>query len=301
MIQGVYTALITPFLPSGAFDEEGFIELIKMQVKAKVHGIVVLGTTGETPTLTPQEKKKIIQLAREYIKGKTSLIVGVGSNSTLQTIQNIKLANELGADGALVVTPYYNKPTQDGLFEHYKAVAESTTLPIMLYNVPGRTGINLQVLTVKKLSLIQNIVAIKEACGNISQIMELIEQVVSEKPKFKVFSGDDNLTLPTIALGGAGIVSVVSNLVPELVVDYYEAAIKGDLESARRLHYELLPLFRGAFIESNPIPIKALMQMSKLPSGPCRLPLTKASGETEKKLRQLHETLKLPLLQYEIR
>lgn len=294
--EGAYTAIITPFLNDESFDEEGFITLLDEQIKAKMTGIVVLGTTGESPTLSPQEKKRIMTLAREKIKAPMQLLVGTGSYSTARTIEETKRAEELGADGALIVTPYYNKPTQEGLFLHFQAVANQTMLPIMVYNIQGRTGQNLATPTLRRLADIENIVAVKEASGSISQMMEVIESVVAARPDFKVLSGDDNLTLPLMAIGGHGIVSVVSNLVPSLILNLYQLCQSGDFKAAQSLHYQLLPLFRGAFIETNPIPIKALLHFEERPSGPCRLPLCPLSQENEKKLRHLHETLKLPLL-----
>lgn len=296
IFEGVYTAIITPFLNDGSFDEEGFLSLLEEQIKAKVTGIVVLGTTGEAPTLSPQEKKRIITLARNALKSNTQLIVGTGSYSTSRTIEETKRAEELGADAALIVTPYYNKPTQEGLFLHYQAVAGQTRLPIIIYNIQGRTGQNLLTSTLKRLSEIQNIVAIKESSGNILQMMEVIETVVAARPDFKVLSGDDVLTLPLMSIGGHGIVSVVSNLVPALVLNLYQLCLAGDWKGAQNLHYQLLPLFRGAFIETNPIPIKTLMHFEGKPSGPCRLPLCPLTQENEKKLRHIHETIKLPLL-----
>lgn len=298
MIEGVYTAIITPFHSDGSLDQEGLEKLLEKQVKAQVQGIVVLGTTGEAPTLTQQEKLKIIQIARNVIKSPIQLVVGTGSYATATTIEETKKAQDLGADAALVVTPYYNRPTQEGLYLHYKALTGSCSLPIIIYNIAGRTGQNLQTVTLKRLAEIPSIVAVKEASGQIPQMMEVIETVTHERPDFKVLSGDDNLTLPLMALGGHGVISVVSNLIPELMCDLYQACIRNEWMLARQLHYQLLPLFRGAFIETNPIPIKALLHFENLPSGPCRLPLCNLLPENEKKLRHLHETIKLPLLSH---
>lgn len=294
--EGAYTALITPFLNDGSFDEEGFLVLLDEQIKAKMTGVVVLGTTGEAPTLSPQEKKRIITLAREKIKAPMQLLVGTGSYSTARTIEETKKAEELGADGVLVVTPYYNKPTQEGLFLHYQALSQQTKLPIMVYNIQGRCAQNLATSTLRRLADLENIVAVKEASGNIVQMMEVIETVVAARPDFKVLSGDDNLTLPLMAIGGHGIVSVVSNLIPSLILSLYQLCHAGDFKGAQNLHYQLLPLFRGAFIETNPIPIKTLLNFEERPAGPCRLPLCALTQENEKKLRHLHETIKLPIL-----
>ena len=296
MNDGVYTALITPFKGDGSLDQEGLIQLLQMQVKAQVHGVVVLGTTGEAPTLTSQEKSTIIQIARQVIKPPIKLIVGTGSYATATTIDETKKAQDLGADGALVVTPYYNKPTQEGLYLHFEAISKSCHLPIIVYNIAGRTGQNLQTMTLKRIADLPTVVAVKEASGMIPQMMEVIESITKDRPDFRILSGDDNLTLPLMALGGHGVISVISNLIPEIICDLYYACLHNDGTRARLLHYELLPLFRGAFIETNPIPIKTLMHFENLPSGPCRLPLCALMPENEKKLRHLHETIKLPLL-----
>lgn len=296
MHDGVYTALITPFLEDGSLDEEGLKFLIQRQIHAGIQGIVIIGSTGEGPTILPKEREKMIQIARSLIKAPMQLIVGTGTNSTFTTVEETKRAEALGADAAMIVTPYYNKPTQEGIYLHYAQVAESSSLPIIVYNVPSRTGQNLQTITLKRLLDIENIVAIKEASGNMQQIMEVIELIASEKKPFKVFSGDDNLTLPLMAVGGHGIFSVVSNLIPELMRDLFLACKLNRWDEAKRLHYELSPLFKGTFIETNPIPIKALMHFEGLPGGGCRLPLCALTPENEKKLRHIHETIKLPLL-----
>lgn len=289
--QGVYTVTITPFHSDGSFDEEGFHKLIERQVDAQVDGIVVLGTTGEAPTLSLEEKKKIIQIARRTIKSSTKLVVGTGSYSTETTIEETRIAENLGADAALVVTPYYNKPTQEGLYLHYKTLAESTKLPIILYNIQGRCGQNLATSTLSRLFEFPTIIGVKEASANIPQIMDVIEAAKNYRPDFRIFSGDDNLTLPIMALGGHGVLSVASNLVPHQIIELCRACLENNWEEARKLHYELLPLFRGIFIETNPIPIKALMQWEGLPAGPCRLPLCHLMPENEKAIRHLHKTL----------
>lgn len=296
MKEGVYTALITPFLPDNSLDEEGLLQLLNFQAKSGVDGVVVLGTTGETPTLSGNERQRIIRLAKGALPSSLKLIVGTGTNSTTTTIDETKRAEDAGADSALIVTPYYNKPSQEGLFLHFQALAQATSLPLIAYNIQGRTGINLHTSTLKRLAEIPSLIGVKEASGNIQQISEVLESIIPERPDFKVFSGDDNLTLPLMALGGHGIISVVSNLVPKLIKDLFLACFENRWKDARQLHYDLSPLFRGAFIETNPVPIKALMEYEGLPAGPCRLPLSHLSPENEKKLRHLHETLKLPLL-----
>ena len=289
-----YTALITPFHKDGSFDEEGFVKLIEYQTQAQVDGIVILGSTGESSTVSEKERHRILRLARNKIKAPLHLIVGTGNASTEMTIEETKNAEKIGADAALIVTPYYNKPTQEGLYLHYQAVAKACTLPIILYNIAGRTGVNLSVSVVKRLiSSISTIVGIKEASGNLAQIMDTIEMRNQERPEFKVFSGDDNFTLPVMSLGGDGVISVLSNLVPDMVQQLTAYCKNNEWEEARALHYQLLPLFRAIFLETNPIPIKTLMRFSDLPSGPCRLPLSAPSSENEKHLRHFHEMVKL--------
>lgn len=298
MIKGVYTALITPFLSDGSLDEEGLKENLKAQIRAGVEGIVVLGTTGEAPTLRQKEKERIVKITRDIVKPPMQLIVGTGSYSTAQTIEDTKRAAESGADAALIVTPYYNRPTQEGFYLHFKAIVEATKLPIIVYNVPSRCGQNLATPTLKRLAGFPTIVAVKEASGSITQMMEVIETIIPERPDFKVLSGDDNLTLPLMAIGGHGILSVVSNLVPDLIKQLVDACFANEWEEARKQHYQLLPLFRAAFIETNPIPIKALMQLEGYAAGPCRLPLCGLTQDNERKIRHIHETLKLPLLEH---
>jgi 4-hydroxy-tetrahydrodipicolinate synthase len=273
LLKGLYTALITPFKSNGQLDENGLRELLQHQIEHKVDGIVVLGTTGEAPTLTQMEKIRVIQIARQEIQGKSLLVVGTGCYSTEQTIQHTRLAEELGADAALIVTPYYNRPTQEGLFRHFEAICKATSLPVCLYNIQGRTGQNLQTDTLGRLTAFNSIIGIKEGSGNISQIGEVIEMTQKKRNDFSVLSADDALTLPLIALGGHGIISVMSNLIPGPMKALAMAAIEGNLVEAREWHYRLLPLFKAAFIETNPIPIKAAMSLCGMPSGPCRLPL----------------------------
>lgn len=273
ILKGLYTALITPFKSNGELDEEGLRELLHYQLANEVDGIVVLGTTGEAPTLSQTEKIRVIQIAREEIHGKPLLIVGTGSYSTEQTIHHTRLAEELGADAALIVTPYYNKPTQEGLFRHFEAICKATSLPVCIYNIQGRTGQNLQTDTFERLTPFSSIIGIKEGSGSISQIGEVIEMTQKMRNDFSVLSADDALTLPLIALGGHGIISVMSNLIPGPMRALTMAAIEGNFECAREWHYRLLPLFKAAFIETNPIPIKAALALCGMPAGPCRLPL----------------------------
>lgn len=289
MFKGVYTALITPFNTQGEVDEDGLRQLLSLQQKGNVDGVVVLGTTGEAPTLNNKEKARVITIAREELNKDTQLIVGTGSYSTAQAIENTLVAESLGTDAVLICTPYYNKPTQEGLYQHYKAIAAATALPIIVYNIQGRTGLNMQTDTLKRLAAIPTIVGVKEASGNIVQVGEVIEYIKSERSEFSVLSGDDALLLPFMALGGDGVISVASNLVPGEIKDFYNAAANGRFEEARALHYELMPLFRALFIETNPIPIKAAMEFCSLPAGGCRLPLCPLMTANKEKLRHVIE------------
>ncbi len=273
LLKGVHTALITPFGTQDRLDEEALRLLISRQIESGIDGITCLGSTGEAPTLSEEEQRRIITIARQEIHGPTLLMVGTGSYATSQAIKNTRQAEQMGADMALIVTPYYNKPTQEGLYLHFKAIAEATSLPIVVYNVPGRTGQNLQLDTLRRLAEIPSIIGIKECAGSLSQISDIIEMIREVRPDFSVMSGDDNATLPLMALGGHGIISVVSNLLPKEVKALTEAAAAGDFATARQIHYRLAPLFRAAFCETNPIPIKAAMTLSDLPAGACRLPL----------------------------
>jgi 4-hydroxy-tetrahydrodipicolinate synthase len=286
MKPGVYTAVVTPFLEDGSLDIQGFRENLRFQIASGVAGIVILGSTGEAPTLEPHEKKHLLHIAVEEVKDKVPLIVGTGSYSTKKTLEDTLEAKELGADAAMVVTPYYNKPTPEGLFQHFQTVSKAS-LPIIIYNVQGRTAQNLSTEVLLRLAELPEIIAVKDASGNISQMMDVIDKVIAMRPDFKVFSGDDNLTLPLICLGGHGIISVISNLLPLPIVEMVRLALDGDITNARRLHYSLLDLFKGVFIESNPIPIKAMMRQAGLPSGKCRLPLCDLTPENEKKVHNL--------------
>jgi 4-hydroxy-tetrahydrodipicolinate synthase len=291
MIEGVFTALITPFTPEGAIDETGFILNLKRQIAARVSGVVVLGTTGETPTLTAQERRRLIELAVETCGGEIEVWVGTGTASTEETITRTLEAKALGAQGAMICTPYYNKPTQEGLFCHFKAIAERCAFPLMIYNIPGRTAVNLEPKTLIRLLEFKEIVAVKEASGNLGQIMDLLH---SAPTSFSILSGDDAFTLPVLALGGVGIVSVISNLVPEDMVALTEKGLAGDFEGARALHNRLLPLIHLAFIETNPAPIKAMMAYQGLAAGGVRLPLVPLSPSNQLKIETcLKEILQL--------
>lgn len=289
-LEGLFTAVITPFDPQGRLDTEGLRRNLRFQIQHQVKGIVVLGTTGEAPTLSSQEKKTVIDIALEEVKGKALLIIGTGSYSTEQTIIATKQAQEVGADGALIVTPYYNKPTQEGLFRHFAAVCEAVSLPICIYNIQGRTGQNLQTDTLRRLAAFPSIIGVKESSGNLSQINEVIGTIKRATP-FYVVSGDDEFTLPLMALGGHGIVSVASNLIPGPIQKMVQAALMGDFAQARAWHFQLLSFFKAAFIETNPIPIKVAMQLCGMAAGGCRLPLCDLNPENFQHLKQVIQTL----------
>lgn len=289
-LKGLYTALITPFNHQGLVNETCLRELIRLQIKHQVDGIVVLGSTGEAPTLKSKEKERIIEIAREETSGKIQFLVGSGTYSTEQTIENTELAQKYGADAALVVTPYYNRPTQEGLYRHFKALSEQVSIPICLYNVPGRTGQNMHTETIQRLITLPQIIGIKECSGNMFQVTDVV-QLARQQRHLSVLSGDDALTLPIMALGGHGIISVASNLVPAPLKALVVACQSGDFTKAQSIHYQLLPLFKGAFLETNPSPIKLAMNLCGLEAGPCRLPLCELSGENQKQLESILSTL----------
>ena len=268
---------------------EALRENVRFQIENGVHGLVPLGTTGEYPTIREEERKLIIKTVVDEVNSKIPVIVGTGTYSTEEAVRLSKEAQDLGVDGLLVVAPYYNKPTQEGLYLHFKAISEAVDLPIIVYNIPGRTGVNVEVQTLVRLSQFNNIVAVKEASGNLAQVMDIIEALGD---RITVLSGDDNLTLPIMALGGKGVISVISNLLPKPMVEFVEAALKGDFKKAKELHYHLLPLFKAAFIETNPIPIKTMMNLVGMKAGPCRLPLCNMQPHNLEKVKKI-------LLRYE--
>jgi len=287
MFRGVFPAIITPFLQDESLDEEGLKRNIEYLNKTGIAGIVPCGTTGESATLTFEEHKRVVEIAVEA--SKVPVIAGTGSNNTREAMELTRHAAKAGADAALLITPYYNKPNDRGMYEHFKRIAENCDIPIVLYNVPKRTGIDLKPELVAKLSRIKNIVAIKEASGSLSQQSQIIEQTRSSD--FVLLSGDDDLTLPTMALGGQGVVSVVANVAPGKTVAMVEAVFKGDMEKARALHYELAPLVRAMFLETNPIPVKTAHKYLGLANGPLRLPLGEMAPANEAKLKEIVERL----------
>jgi len=267
---GVGTALITPFTKSGAIDETAIRRLARRQIEAGVHVLVPCGTTGESPTLSSAERRRVVELVVDEADGRALVLAGAGGYDTREVIHSVADMQQAGAQGILSVTPYYNKPTPEGLYQHYKAIAESTSLPIVLYNVPGRTGCNIDPATVVRLANVPNIVGLKEASGNITQMAEICRAVPQD---FNVVSGDDAITLPLMAIGGRGVISVASNLVPAEMVKMVEAAERGDFETARSWHNQLLPLMQVNFLESNPMPVKFAMAALGLCEEAYRLPM----------------------------
>jgi 4-hydroxy-tetrahydrodipicolinate synthase len=267
---GCGTALVTPFRRDGSLDEAGISRLAKRQIDAGIHFLVPCGTTGESPTLTEDERVRVVELVVEQARGRVPVLAGAGGYDTHEVIHAAKRMRRAGADGILSVTPYYNKPTPDGLVAHYRAIADAIELPIVLYNVPGRTGCNIDPATLVRLTSIPNIVGVKEASGNMTQICEICASVPDT---FIVLSGDDALTLPLMAVGGRGIISVASNEIPAEMSRLAELAGNGDFTSARALHQRLMPLLQVNFIESNPIPVKSAMAMLGLLEESYRLPM----------------------------
>ena len=275
---GSIVAIVTPF-KDGKVDEKTLVKLVRRHIEAGTDGIVPVGTTGESPTLSFEEHERVIQIVIDAAAHEVPVIAGTGANSTEEAIHLTKFAKKAGADGALSVTPYYNKPTQEGLYRHYKAIAEKADLPIVLYNVPGRTGVSLAPETVARLAQIKNIVAIKEATGCMDQTSHILSLC-----DITVLSGDDSLTLPLLALGAQGVISVIANILPEAVAEMVDAYFKGDLIKAKKLHYRMFPLCRALFTETNPIPVKRAMKLLGLCSDELRLPLCEMQEANEKKL-----------------
>ncbi len=288
--RGALTALITPFDDKDNIDEEGLRENVRFQIEQGIHGLVPVGTTGECATLSYDEHERVVDITIDEAKNKVPVVAGTGSNSTKEAITLTKYAKDAGADGALLVAPYYNKPGQRGLYEHYKKIAEEVDIPQIIYNIPSRTGVNVETKTIAKLSKIKNIVGVKEASGNLSQIMQIIKQTDED---FSLISGDDSLAFPILSLGGVGVISVASNLVPDKVANMVDAFLEGDIETSRNLHYELMPLFKALFIETNPGPAKAAMELLGRAAGKPRLPLVGAQPETREKLREVLADLDL--------
>ena len=287
---GVGTALITPFRRDGSVDDEAVTRLARRQIDAGVHFLCPCGTTGEAPTLSSREKLRVCQLVVEESNGAVPVLAGAGGYDTHEVVEFARELERAGVDGILSVAPYYNKPTQEGLFQHYKAIAEATPLPIVLYNVPGRTGVNIEPKTVVRLSELRNIVGVKEASANVVQMIEIVANTPED---FILVSGDDPLTVAVMGIGGRGVVSVASNQVPSEMVQIVELCEKGDFAGARKLHHWLLPLIQVNFAETNPIPCKAAMAAMGLIDEQYRLPLVAPSQATREKIMAVLQQLKL--------
>ena len=287
---GIGTALVTPFTKDGSIDEPAVRRLVRRQLEAGIHFVSPCGTTGEAPTLSDSEKLRVVQLVVDETAGRVPVLAGAGGYDTRGVIALAREFERVGVDGILSVTPYYSKPTQEGLFQHYKAISESTSLPIVLYNVPGRTGVNLEVATVVRLSALRNIVGVKEASCNVVQMSEILRAV---HEGFLLVSGDDPLTVAVMAIGGRGLISVASNAVPGEMVQIIELAEKGDFAAARRLHGWLLPFLLANFVEANPIPIKAAMAAMGLIEEAYRLPLVPPGAAARDTIMHVLQDLKL--------
>ncbi|MCL2444305.1 MAG: 4-hydroxy-tetrahydrodipicolinate synthase, partial [Treponema sp.] len=270
-------------------DYEGFRRLVQFQITEGIDGLVPMGTTGENPTLDEDEEDKLIEIAVKEAAGKVKVIVGAGSNDTKHMVKYVQRAKRMGADGALVVTPYYNKPNDDGLLRHFEAAA-NVGIPIIVYNIASRTGRNIQTSLMKEIANLPNIAGVKESSGDINQMGDVIREIAIPKKnsgsRFSVLSGDDSFTFPLISMGGDGVVSVISNLVPAKIKALTKAALEGRYDEARIIHYELIPLMKAAFVETNPVPIKKALTWAGLPAGPARLPLGKLTPASEAVLKK---------------
>ena len=280
MFAGVLTALVTPFR-DGEIDEPALRELVDLQISAGVDGLVPCGSTGESATLSHAEHRRVVEIVVHAARGRVPVIAGTGSNNTREAVELTLHAKQAGADGALLISPYYNKPTQEGIYLHYAEVARRTAFPLLLYNIPGRTASNVLPATVARLADLEQVVGIKEACGDLAQISEVIERCPEG---FRVLSGDDSLTLPILAIGGHGVICTTSNVAPEEMVALVRSFRAGDVETARRVHRRLLPLFDALFTETNPIPVKAALHMLGAIGPEIRLPLTPLSEPKRERL-----------------
>ena len=280
MFTGSLVAIVTPFR-KGRVDEQALGNLIEWQIANGTNGIVPCGTTGESATLSHAEHERVVAFTVEVVKRRVPVIAGAGSNSTDEAIALTKHAKQAGADGALLITPYYNKPTQEGLFRHYRAVAEAVDLPLVLYNIPGRTGVNMAPATIARLVTCRTIVAVKEGSGSVQQASEIIH---ASGDRMTILAGDDVLTLPILALGGKGVITVTANIAPAEMSGLVDAYLAGRVEEARRLHYKLCPLFTALFYETNPIPVKEALSMMGKIDGELRLPLCAMAADNKQKL-----------------
>ena len=285
MFNGAYTALVTPFNREDKIDESGLRANVKFQIRNGICGLVPTGSTGESATLSYEEHNQVVQVVVDAANGKVPVLAGTGSNSTREAIAITEHAKDIGADGALLISPYYNKPTQAGLYAHFKKIAEEVDIPQVLYNIPSRTGVNLSPEIMAKLAKLKNIVGVKEASGDLKQIRRVIE--LTRKYDFEVTSGDDSLTMDIMKMGGVGIISVASNILPDKIVKLVESFSAGDQDMARRINDELDPIFKVLFVETNPSPVKAAMNWMGMAAGNLRLPLVKLEPANRKKLRKV--------------
>jgi 4-hydroxy-tetrahydrodipicolinate synthase len=290
MFQGVFTAMVTPFNEDKSISEKDLKNLVDFNIEKGVDGLVPMGTTGESPTLSHEEHIKVIEIVCKHVNKRIPVIAGAGSNSTDEALHLTKRAKEVGADATLQVAPYYNKPTQEGLYRHFKTIADKVDLPMIVYNIPGRTGQNIETATIVRLAEHPNIIGVKEASGSLPQMMEVIHKTPED---FVVLSGDDNLTLPLMAVGGRGVISVASNIIPDRMSAMVTAGLNGNFEKMRKIHYELLPFFKAEFIETNPIPIKTALAMKGMVKEVFRLPLCEMNPENKKKLKEVLKSLKI--------
>ena len=282
--QGSFVALVTPFR-NGNVDEPKLRELVEFHVTHGTDGIIPCGTTGESPTLSHDEHKRVVEVVMEAARGRIKVVPGTGSNSTAEAVELTRHAERAGAAGALVVNPYYNRPTQEGLYRHFRAVAEAVAIPILVYNIQSRTAVNVETATLERLVRdAKNVAGVKEASGSLDQMSQVIAAC---GPDFSVLSGDDNITLPLLAIGGHGVVSVIANILPRETAEMVHAALDGDWKRARDLHYRLFPLARAAFLETNPIPIKEAMAMAGMLEPEFRLPMCRMSDANRERLRAI--------------
>jgi len=289
MFAGAFTAIVTPF-KGGQVDEKAFKGLIRFGLDGGVSGFVPCGTTGESPTLSHEEHNRVVEMTVKEVAGQVKIIAGTGSNSTEEAISLTKHAKKVGVDAALLVSPYYNKPTQEGLYRHFKAIAEAVDIPLVLYNIQGRTGVNIENSTMEKLSRLPNIVGVKEASGSILQMSEVIRLC---GPDFDVLSGDDQMTFPLMALGGKGVISVVTNIIPDKMSTLVRHMLAGEIDKARAIHFEIFELCQAMFVETNPIPIKAALGLMGKIEPEFRLPLCPPASASLEKIRNVLSKLNL--------
>jgi 4-hydroxy-tetrahydrodipicolinate synthase len=289
MFTGSLVAIVTPFR-NGQFDERAFADLIEWQIAKGTNGIVPCGTTGESATLSHEEHNRVIELTVEIVNRRVPVIAGTGSNSTDEAMALTRHAKQAGADAALLITPYYNKPTQEGLYRHYKAVAEAVDLPLVLYNIPGRTGVNMLPSTIARLASIPTVVGVKEGSGSVQQASDIVQMCGD---RLTVLAGDDSLTLPMMAVGGQGVITVTANVVPTEMANLVKAFANGQVQEARRIHFQLAPLFAALFYETNPIPVKEALGMMGKIDPELRLPLCPMAQDTREKLARVMKDARL--------